>query len=166
MKKLLTLLLFMATAVFAATDDHQNCPMHNDKSGSHHEGVNSRGDQAMGFDHAKTTHHFLLQQDGGAIQVTANDPKDTTSRDAIRGHLSHIAVMFTQGNFETPMLIHDRVPPGVPTMKEKKEQISYKYEEIDNGGRIVISTKDAAALDAIHEFLKFQIEDHQTGDPE
>jgi hypothetical protein len=37
--------------------------------------------------------------------------------------------------------------------------------ETENGGRVLIETKDAEALAAVHEFLRFQIEDHQTGDP-
>ena len=41
----------------------------------HHDDINKRGDQVMGFDHLKTTHHFLLRPDGGVIQVEANDPK-------------------------------------------------------------------------------------------
>ena len=31
----------------------------------------------MGFDQARTTHHFLLFTDGGAIDVSVNDPVDT-----------------------------------------------------------------------------------------
>lgn len=119
----------------------------------------------MGFDHTKTTHHFLLSRTGGSIEVAANDADDAASRDAIRGHLSHVAGMFAEGNFEAPMLIHDRVPPGVPTMKRKKAVIEWKYEEIPAGGRVWITTKDPEALAAIHEFLRFQIEDHRTGDP-
>jgi len=34
------------------------------------------------------------------------------------------------------------------------------------GGRVVARTDDAAARAAIHEFLRFQIEEHQTGDSE
>jgi hypothetical protein len=131
----------------------------------HHAGVNERGDSVMGFDHEKTTHHFRLTRLGGSIEVTVNDPEDTGSRDAIRGHLAHIARMFSEGNFEAPMLIHDRVPPGASTMKKKKGSIGWKFQQTEAGGRIVIITKDAEALSAIHEFLRFQIEDHQTGDP-
>jgi len=47
-----------------------------------------------------------LYADGGAIEITANDPNDTESRDQIRMHLSHIAVMFAAGNFQAPMLIY------------------------------------------------------------
>jgi hypothetical protein len=132
---------------------------------SHHAKVDDRGDHVMGFDHTKTSHHFLLSRSGGSIEVSANDPDDAASRDAIRGHLAHIARMFSEGDFEAPMLIHDRVPPGVPTMKRKKAMIDWSYEETATGGRVRITTKDAEALAAIHEFLRFQIEDHRTGDP-
>ena len=131
----------------------------------HHANVDERGNQVMGFDHAKTNHHFLLSKSGGSIEASANDPDDAASRDAIRGHFAHIAGMFAEGNFEAPMLIHDRVPPGVPTMERKKAVIDWKFEETPTGGRVRITTKDAEALAAIHEFLRFQIEDHRTGDP-
>ena len=131
---------------------------------AHHAAVDARGDAVMGFDHSKTAHHFTLTSDGGVIAVSANDEKDTESRDAIRGHLAHIAKMFAAGNFEAPMLIHDRVPPGVPVMKAEKKSITYAYEQTPAGAQIVIATKNAKALDAIHDFLRFQIEDHHTGD--
>ena len=31
------------------------------------EEMNKRGDKVMGFDHLKTTHHFILASDGGVI---------------------------------------------------------------------------------------------------
>ena len=135
------------------------------KESDHHANVDKRGDHVMGFDHEKTTHHFRLAKRGGSIEVAANRSDDTESRQAIRGHLTHIARMFSEGNFHAPMLIHDRVPPGVPVMKRKKDRIGWEFEETENGGRVLIETKDAEALGAVHEFLRFQIEDHQTGDP-
>jgi hypothetical protein len=133
-------------------------------SQSHHDEVNRRGDHEMGFSHEKTTHHFRLAKDGGAIEVTANDPNDTESRDQIRQHLTHIAMMFSAGNFNAPMLIHDQTPPGVPVMKRLKNQIKYEFEKVESGGRVKISTMNREAIDAVHEFLRFQITDHQTGD--
>jgi hypothetical protein len=131
---------------------------------AHHNQVDRRGDQVMGFSHEKTTHHFRLLTDGGAIEATANDSTDTDSRDQIRMHLSHIARMFAEGNFQAPMLIHDRLPPGVPVLQRLKAEVSYRYEDIDGGGRVRISTKNQEALSAVHDFLRFQIEDHRTGD--
>jgi len=123
-----------------------------------------RGDQAMGFSHEKTTHHFRLFKDGGAIEVSTNDPKDTASRDEIRQHLSHITQMFAAGNFDVPMLIHGTTPPGVPAMKELREQIRYGFQETDSGARVRINTSSRQALNAIHAFLRFQIAEHETGD--
>ena len=63
------------------------------------------------------------------------------------------------------MFIHAQTPPGVPTMKRLKTRISDAYEPTAAGGRVTISTKDPKALTAVHAFLRFQIEDHRTGDP-
>ena len=58
-----------------------------------------QADMVMGFDQARTTHHFLLFDDGGAIDVGVKEPGDTKNRDAIRSHLPHIAMMFGEGDF-------------------------------------------------------------------
>jgi hypothetical protein len=130
----------------------------------HQHEVIKRGDQAMGFSQAKTTHHFRLFKDGGAIELEANDPKDTESREQIREHLAHIAGMFSEGNFESPMFTHGTTPPGVPTMMHLRDQIEYHYEETEKGGKVRITTSNGQARDAVHAFLLFQIVDHQTGD--
>jgi len=145
------LLLFSAFALAQQTSDH-------------HAGVVQRGDQVMGFSHEKTTHHFRLYEDGGAIEALANTPTDATSHDEIRGHLQHIAGMFKRGDFNAPMLIHARTPPGVPTMKKLRDQIQYRVEETPSGARVRVSSENPKAVTAIHDFLRFQIQDHQTGD--
>jgi hypothetical protein len=155
MKKFLQLAVMMTAAVALAQD----------KPADRHAAVNSRGDHAMGFSHEKTTHHFRLLKDGGAIEVSSNDPKDTGSRDQIRGHLKHIAMSFSTGNFEMPMFIHDQVPPGVPVMKRLNNQIKYEVENIPGGGRVRINSANPEAVKAVQDFLRFQITDHQTGDP-
>lgn len=128
-------------------------------------GMNKRGDQGMGFSQEKTTHHFYLTKTGGIIQVEANDQKDTTSRDQIREHLGHIAMMFSEGNFDIPMFVHDQVPPGVNEMKQLKSALSFKYEESERGGRVIISSNNPRAVLAVQGFLRFQITEHKTGDP-
>jgi hypothetical protein len=125
-----------------------------------------RGDMVMGFDQAKTVHHFRLYTDGGAIEVGVRDPADTKSRDAIRSHLPHIATMFGQGNFDAPMLVHDSTSvPGAKVMAARKDAIRYRYDETPAGGRVSIVTTDAEALAAVHAFLRYQIVEHKTGDP-
>jgi hypothetical protein len=124
-----------------------------------------RGDHAMGFSHDTTMHHFRLLSDGGIIEVDVQNPADEDTRDKIRMHLTHIASMFNANNFDIPMFIHDRVPPGVPEMKEHHDAISYTYSPTELGGQVKITTKDAKALEGIHAFLRFQIQDHRTGDP-
>ena len=135
------------------------------EAAQHQVDVEKHGDEAMGFPHGKTTHHFRLYSDGGAIEVTVNDTKDSQNMQAIRSHLMHIVTMFSNGEFSIPMFIHDQVPPGVPVMKEKRAEISYSFEELPAGGRVRIKSANRDALKAIHEFLGFQIADHHTGDP-
>jgi len=126
--------------------------------------MNERGDQAMGFSHMKATHHFRLMSSGGAIEIEANGAQDKATPDQIRMHLSHIAQMFSDGNFNAPMFIHDQTPPGVPIMQRLKSEIRYEFEKISRGGRLRITTSNAEALAAIQDFLRFQIKEHQTGD--
>src|SRR5271156_7208334 len=143
-----------------AQGSQAKCPMHDA-----HSQMNERGEKGMGFSQTATTHHFFLNSSGGVIQVEANDAADASDRSAIRMHLEHIAKSFQNGDFDIPMFVHDTVPPGVPEMKKLREQIHYSFAETPNGGRGVISSTDKEALTAIRGFLRFQIEEHKTGDP-
>lgn len=128
------------------------------------DGVVQRGDHVMGFSHDATTHHFHLLKDGGEIIVTANHPNDKASIGQIRTHLSHIVSMFSNGNFNAPMMIHETNPPGVATMTRLKSDIRYTVFEIPQGAKIRIETSSPETTDAVHAFLLFQILDHKTGD--
>lgn len=151
-----------------SSHDMSSCPVHEQHKAAaqdaHQQGVNERGDHVMGFSHDKSTHHFLLYPDGGAIDVQANKPEDTATLDAIRSHFTHIVRMFAEGDFSAPMLIHSQNPPGTEAMKKLRERIQYKLENTASGARIRITTKNAEALQAVHTFLRFQIKDHQTSD--
>lgn len=135
-----------------------------DKTAEHHCEMMARGDQAMGFSHENSTHHFRLYKDGGTIEVTANEASDTATRDAIRQHLQHIAKMFSAGDFDVPAFIHGENPPGTAVMKSYASQIAYRYKEIERGARVRITTTKPETLQAVHAFLQYQISDHQTGD--
>ncbi len=155
----------LALLPLCALGQHQDSGHQRHVPAAHFAAVDKRGDQAMGFDHSKTRHHFRLFRDGGAIGVEANDPKDTQSRDAIRRHVQMIRGMFAQGDFDLPMFIHATTPPGMNALKRLRKAIAYTYEPTPRGAQVRLSTRNPKALKAIHEFLRFQIRDHRTGDP-
>ena len=174
-----------ATAAAPREMDPANCPMHAQHMAAaapaeaapgaaahgmaidpgHAAAVDAQGDRVMGFGHAVTSHHFVLLADGGAIVAEALDPADATSRDAIRRHFAEIAKAFSHGDFSAPLAIHGVQPPGVETLRLLAAQVTYTVEETPAGGRVRISTADPVALAAAHDFLRFQIAEHRTGDP-
>lgn len=162
-----TMFAFLLSFALPLAAQEMSCPMHKqhtNAAASQQADVQQHGDEAMGFSHDKTTHHFLVYPDGGAIEVTANDKADSESVQQIRAHLTHIPVMFSDGNFSTPMFVHSQIPPGVPIMQKKRADITYTFEELPAGGRVQIKSRDAEAVSAVHDFLRFQIEEHHTGD--
>ena len=152
--------LFLFPLVFACTASPASPQQHDDPTA-----MNTRGAHVMGFDQSKTTHHFTLTKTGGIIQVQANDPSDAASRDHIRMHLEHISKAFAQGDFTDPHEVHAETPPGVPEMKAHKSKITYQYESIANGAEVTITTADPKALEAVHDYLRYQIHEHKTADP-
>jgi hypothetical protein len=141
------------------THDQQMAQMKKDAELKQH------GHMAMGFDQDKATHHFTLTATGGTIAVTANDASDNATRDQIRAHLEEIAAAFGKGDFEKPMMTHGEMPPGVSEMQRYKADIKYTFEPTEKGALVRIVTANERALEAVHEFLRYQIREHKTGDP-
>lgn len=129
------------------------------------EELKHRGTLAMGFDQDKTVHHFLLQPSGGTIVVTSKDAADAESIGQVRSHFREISESFGNGLFDKPVATHGELPPGAGAMATNKARITYRYEERAGGAAVVIETADQDALRAIHDFLRYQIVEHKTGDP-
>ena len=127
--------------------------------------LKARGAVAMGFDQDAAEHHFLLFEDGGAIDVQAVRNDDTATRDAVRTHLQEVAREFANGNFDKPFATHAETPDGVPALRGLTGVVTYVYEATPRGGRVRISSTDTTALAAIHAFIRYQIVEHKTGDP-
>jgi hypothetical protein len=127
--------------------------------------LKQRGGLAMGFDQDKTVHHFFLKHTGGAIEVTAKDAADAASIGQIRSHFRDIAKSFGKGLFDKPVATHAEMPAGAHSMAVNKERIRYRYEERAAGAAVMIETDDGPTLNAIHDFLRYQIVEHKTGDP-
>ena len=166
-------LAIILIAALAASSVAQHCDMPPGMTHEQHQEqmkkqaeMKKRGNLSMGFDQDKTTHHFFLTGNGGVIQVEANAPADTGSRGQIRSHLKKIAEEFARGDFRSPLATHNEMPPGAKTMQKLKSKIGYSYEERPNGAAVRITSSDPAALKAVHDFLRYQIKEHATGDPE
>lgn len=167
-------LVLLASTAAAADDPQASCPMHAqhmaaakgesvqaDGSAEHGRHVDGRHD-TFGMSHTKSAHSFRLFADGGAIELRAKDPADEGTVAAIRTHLQDIAPQFAKGDFSTPRFVHGYPPDGVAQLERLRNDITYRYEQLDGGGRIRITTRSAEALAAIHAFLRFQVTEHRT----
>jgi hypothetical protein len=126
--------------------------------------LKKRGADAMGFDQDVTAHHFRLTPAGGSIEVTVKDDADRATLARIRTHLKSIAEDFSRGDFGKPFQTHAEVPPGVSVMQKYARVISYRYQEVPHGGIVQIRSADSRALHGLHDFLRYQIAEHRTGD--
>ncbi len=169
MMMMLRPLLFALATWTAASAQHPPMP-----AGTPHEehqrqmqrdaDLKTRGAAAMGFDQDETRHHFRLLATGGAIEVVVTDPADSATLDRVRTHLKQIADEFGRGEFGRPFATHGEIPPGVPTLSDRRKRVMYAYEDVPAGGRVRIATSDSKALAAVHAFLRYQIREHATGD--
>jgi hypothetical protein len=149
-----------ASSPSASSSTHEDTADHTARAA-----LEARGDRHMGFQQQLTVHHFRLQERGGAIEVTARDPADATTVEQVRGHLRHIAGAFAAGDFSIPEAVHAQQPPGVSSLRAAGADVAYRFEELPAGGRVVLTAATPIALAAVQEFLRFQITDHETGDP-
>jgi len=162
-KSVLFAAVLLAPAATVSAQDHASCPMR--AQVDHRAAVDHRHDAVSGVSHEAAVHHFLLTPDGGAIRLEATDAAPAADRDRIRRHLQTVARAFAAGDFAMPLQVHGRVPPGVKTLRKRRREITYAFSPTEKGGEVHLSTSDPTALSAIHAFLRFQIEDHGTGDP-
>lgn len=149
---------------------HMDCPHHHTDHAAHtaagadtaFAALQQRGLVAMGVDQYTSVHHFDALPDGGRIELHRT-VDDSAGVKQIRAHLQEIAKAFASGDFSTPSFVHMQDVPGAAVMAAKRSVISYTFSETPWGGEVRMVTHDADARTAIHEFLKFQREDHRTG---
>ena len=129
-----------------------------------HHPTGAHGAAVMGFSQTETSHHFRLSPAGGSIEVHVHDAANTALRNSVTDHLRTITKGFSAGDFAASIAVHGTQPPGVDVLRAKKNALTYAFEESERGGRIIVQTADAEALRALHEFLRYQIREHKTGD--
>lgn len=125
-------------------------------------GVQSRGHLAMGVDQYTSTHFFQPLPDGGRIELQ-RDTVDSAGRIQILEHMGEIAAAFGAGDFTIPGFVHARQVPGTDVMAARRGKIRYVVESLPRGAAVRLTTGDSSAIQAIHEFLAFQRQDHRSG---
>jgi predicted aspartyl protease len=91
----------------------------------------------------KNSKRFLLDKEGGTIEVRITRAEDKQGRDAIRRQLRDEA--------------RNGIPFATVAMQQHKKEIKYRYEKTDIGGRIRITAKTPDALLAVQDFLRGQM---------
>jgi hypothetical protein len=99
-------------------------------------------------------HHVLLYEDGGAVDVTVTGAGGDASLRAVRRYAQDLAGGLMVGNFAAPPLRDAAPAPAVVAVRRLNHRIAYQYEATPAGGRVRMATRDPAALDALHTFLR------------
>jgi hypothetical protein len=123
--------------------------------------LQKRGAGVMGVDQYTSAHRFETLSDGGRIELQ-RDVSDSAGVRAIRDHLQAIARAFAAGDFSAAGTVHAQTVPGTDVMRERRAEIRYDFRPLPGGGAVRITTRDAEALRAVHDFLAFQRADHRT----
>ncbi len=164
----ITPIVFLVATAFAAgrpagAQAHDHAGHRRAPTDSAFKGVQERGARVMGVDQYTSSHRFEALADGGRI-VLVRDVDDTAGVRTIREHLRAIAAQFRAGDFTASALVHAREVPGTTVMRARRQSIRYEFRQVPRGGELRITTRDAEALRAVHEFLAFQQADHRSGE--
>ena len=122
-------------------------------------GVQSRGAVAMGVDQYTSSHVFEPLADGGRIELQ-RDAGDSVGVAQIRRHMQEISTRFAVGDFQLPGFVHAHAVPGTDVMAARRAAITYSVESLPRGAAVRVRSADPAAIEAIHQFLAFQRQDH------
>jgi len=122
--------------------------------------MQSRGAHVMGVDQYTSAHVFEDLPDGGRVVLERDDAADTAASATIRVHMREIAASFRAGDFTKPFQVHAQIVPGTALMRDHRAAISYVPIDRPRGGEVRITSRDSAAVGAIHDFLAFQRAQH------
>jgi len=128
--------------------------------------MQSRGAHVMGVDQYTSAHVFEDLPDGGRVVLERDDSADAAAIATIRGHMREIAASFRAGDFTKPFQVHAQTVPGTAVMRDRRATISYVPIDRPRGGEVRITSRDSAAVRAIHEFLAFQRAQHHAAGQE
>ena len=110
------------------------------------------------------SYQFVVTRSGGLIRLTVDDPDNAEAAGRAQIDLREAAAQYARGEFSGEPATHGLTPPGTPQMRQLRNRIIYTEHAIQDGAELIISSTDARAVTAIHQFLEFQIREHQSGD--
>ena len=122
--------------------------------------MQSRGARVMGVDQYTSAHVFEDLPDGGRVVLDRDDPADPAAIATIRAHMRDIQAAFRAGDFTKPFAVHAQIVPGTAVMQARRDAIRYEAIDRPRGGEVRITSRDSAAIAAIHQFLAFQRSAH------
>ena len=152
---LVTCALIAGASPLAAQHDPSHA--HSDSA---YAAMQSRGAHVMGVDQYSSRHVFEPLPSGGRIELQ-READDSAGTAQVRHHLAEVAAAFRRGDFSAPFLVHAQDVPGTHIMTAHRDAITYTVRPLARGGEIVISSGDAAVVDAVHAFLAFQRQEHR-----
>ena len=159
-RALLPVLLLAVAPTSAQSQAHSHSTHRSAAADSAFAALQKRGAGVMGVDQYTSVHRFETLPDGGRIELQ-RDSGDTVGVRTIREHLRTIAQAFADGDFSASATVHAQAVPGTDVMRSRGKAIRYEFRSLAGGGEVRITTSDAAALRAVHEFLAFQRSDHR-----
>jgi len=127
--------------------------------------LNSRFSKALGTDASHIIQHYYLVKNGGVIEFAAKDLSDSATISALQKYMEAQKDLFEKGKTDADADVHGKVPDGVPILKKLRNEITFFTVKNDDGGALRMFSTNDQARQAIQDFLKFQINEHKTGDP-
>jgi len=140
---------------------HAGHDAHHAASDSAFRALQARGARVMGVDQYTSSHRFELLRDGGRIALE-RDVDDSAGAERIRAHLRDVAARLAKGDFSLSEQVHATEIPGARTLAAKGSAVRYAFRPLARGGEVRITSDDAAAVRAVHDFLAFQRREHRS----
>ncbi len=126
--------------------------------------LNARFSRVLGVSVEKVVLHFYLVKNGGVIDLTAKDPKDSITVNAIQKYLQNQKELWEKGKESAVTHIHERPPEAAATMRKLRNDITFYTAKTDAGAVLRMFSINDQARGAIQDYLKFEIAEHKTGD--
>lgn len=127
--------------------------------------VDARFSRAMGVSLDKVTVHFYLVKNGGVMELLAKDPGDNSTVEALQKYLQNQKDLWEKGKETAVTDVHLRAPESAATMRRLRNDITFYAAKMDNGGVLRMFSINDQARTAIQDYMKFEIAEHNTGDP-